>query len=52
MTTNASRLFAASRVALVVTAMSFALRGAAMGPWAAAFNLSKEQLGWVDGTEF
>jgi hypothetical protein len=32
--------------------MSFALRGAAMGPWAAAFNLSKEQLGWVDGTEF
>ena len=52
MTTNASRLFAASRVALVVTAMSFALRGAAMGPWATAFNLSKEQLGWIDGTAF
>ena len=52
MTTNASRLFAASRVALVVTAMSFALRGAAMGPWATAFNLSKEQLGWIAGTAF
>jgi MFS family permease len=52
MTTNASRLFAASRVALVVTAMSFALRGAAMGPWATAFHLSKEQLGWIDGTAF
>ena len=32
--------------------MSFALRGAAMGPWATAFNLSKEQLGWIDGTAF
>jgi len=52
MTTNASRLFAASRVALVVTAMSFALRGAAMGPWATAFNLSKEQIGWIDNTAF
>ncbi|HUJ43265.1 MAG TPA: MFS transporter [Opitutaceae bacterium] len=52
MTTNTSRLFAASRVALVVTAMSFALRGAAMGPWAAAFNLSKEQIGWIDNTAF
>ncbi len=52
MTANASRLFAASRVALVVTAMSFALRGAAMGPWAAAFNLSKEQIGWIDNTAF
>jgi len=52
MTPNPSRLFAASRVALVVTAMSFALRGAAMGPWASAFNLTKEQLGWIDGTAF
>ncbi len=52
MTPNPSRLFAASRVALVVTAMSFALRSAAMGPWADAFHLSKEQLGWIDGTAF
>ena len=52
MTPNASRLFAASRVALVVTAMSFALRGAAMGPWAATFNRSKEQIGWIDNTAF
>ena len=52
MPTNASRLFTASRVALVVTAMSFALRGAAMGPWATAFSLSKEELGWIAGTAF
>ena len=52
MTPNASRLFAASRMALVVTAMSFALRGAAMGPWADAFHLTKEELGWIDGTAF
>src|SRR5664280_2266842 len=52
MTTPASRLFTASRVALVVTAMSFALRGAAMGPWATAFDLTKEQIGWIDNTAF
>lgn len=52
MTTPASRLFTASRVALVVTAMSFALRGAAMGSWATAFDLTKEQIGWIDNTAF
>ncbi|HZL45179.1 MAG TPA: MFS transporter, partial [Opitutaceae bacterium] len=52
MPTPASRLFTASRVALVVTAMSFALRGAAMGPWATAFDLTKEQIGWIDNTAF
>ncbi|MBK8474809.1 MAG: MFS transporter [Opitutaceae bacterium] len=52
MTPNPSRLFAASRVALVVTAMSFALRGDAAGAWAAQFHLSNERLGWVNGTAF
>ena len=49
---NAHRLFLASRVALIVTAMSFALRGAAGGAWATQFNLSYEQVGWVTGTAF
>jgi MFS family permease len=49
---NAQRLFAASCVALIVTAMSFALRGAAVGAWAAEFNLTNEQVGWINGTAF
>ena len=49
---NAKRLFLASRVALIVTAMSFALRGAAAGAWATQFNLTYEQVGWVTGTAF
>jgi hypothetical protein len=52
MATNPSRLFTASRVALVVTAMSFALRGEAAGSWAAAFHLTNEQVGWINGTAF
>jgi MFS family permease len=47
-----SRLFAASCVALIVTAMSFALRGAAAGAWATEFHLSNEQVGWINGTAF
>ena len=50
--TNASRLFAASRVALIVTAMSFALRGGAAGVWATTFHLTNEQVGWVNSTAF
>jgi len=49
---NRSRLFAASRVALVVTSMSFALRGAAMAPWEKQFHLTHAELGWIDGTAF
>ena len=49
---NAQRLFAASCVALIVTAMSFALRGAAAGEWAMQFHLTHEQVGWINGTAF
>lgn len=49
---NSSRLFTASRVALVVTAMSFALRGGAASAWAAEFHLTNEQVGWINGTAF
>jgi fucose permease len=49
---NSSRLFTASCAALIVTAMSFALRGAATAGWVADFNLTNEQAGWVNGTAF
>src|SRR5215213_4571212 len=49
---NPSRLFQASCVALIVTAMSFALRGAAAAAWASDFNLTNEQVGWINSTAF
>lgn len=49
---GAARLFRASCVALIVTAMSFALRGEAAGAWATEFNLTNEQVGWINGTAF
>lgn len=49
---NASRLFRASCVALIVTAMSFAIRGGAMDPWTEEFSLSNAQVGWISGTAF
>lgn len=47
-----ARLFRASCVALIVTAMSFALRGEAIGAWTTQFNLNNEQVGWINGTAF
>ncbi len=49
---NPNRLFRASCVALITTAMSFAIRGGATGDWVAQFNLTNEQAGWVNGTAF
>ncbi len=49
---NPNRLFCASCVALIVTAMSFALRGGAASAWAGEFHLSNEQIGWINGTAF
>lgn len=49
---KSSRLFTASCVALIVTAMSFALRGGANASWASEFHLSNEQVGWINGTAF
>ncbi|MBI2498090.1 MAG: MFS transporter [Opitutae bacterium] len=49
---SASRLFTASCIALAVTAMSFALRGEAVGGWVEQFRLSHEQAGWVNGAAF
>jgi MFS family permease len=49
---NPSRLFQASCIGLIVTAMSFALRGEAAGAWASEFHLTNEQVGLVAGTAF
>ncbi len=49
---NQSRLFRASCVALVVTAMSFAIRGEATGGWINQFHLTNSQAGWVNGAAF
>lgn len=47
-----SQFFVASCLALIVTSMSFALRGGAMGFWTSEFSLTNEQVGWVTGTAF
>ncbi len=49
---STSRFFTASCIALITTAMSFAIRGGAMGAWAAEFHLTNTQIGWIDGTAF
>jgi fucose permease len=46
------RLFMASCVALITTAMTFAIRGSLMDTWGNEFSLSSEQVGWVSGTAF
>src|SRR5471030_2323064 len=49
---NRPRIFAACCVALIVTAMSFAIRGDAIGDMQSRFALSNEQMGWVAGAAF
>jgi MFS family permease len=46
------RLFRASCVALVATAMSFAIRGDIMGDFETVFSLSKTDVGWIAGAAF
>lgn len=49
---HSSRLFRASCVALVATAMSFAIRGDIMGDFEMIFSLSKTEVGWIAGAAF
>lgn len=51
-TINRKQLFLASRIALVVTAMTFAFRASLEGVWSTQFVLSKEQLGWIFSPAF
>ena len=46
------RLFNASCVALVATAMSFAIRGDIMGDFERLFALNKTDVGWIAGAAF
>jgi MFS family permease len=46
---NPKRLFVGSQIALIVTAMSFALRGGAAATWQLQFHLTNEELGQVLG---
>jgi predicted MFS family arabinose efflux permease len=47
-----NHLFLASCIALIVTAMSFAIRGDAIAALGKEFSLSNEQLGWIALTAF
>ena len=49
---QAGRFFFASCIALIVTAMSFAIRGEIMGVWAQEFGLTNSQVGFVTGAAF
>jgi MFS family permease len=51
-TLNKTRLFNASCVALIVTALAFATRGSFVESWATEFNLTHTQVGWIVGTAF
>lgn len=51
-TFNPSRLFIASCVALIVTAMTFALRASILGDLADGFDLTATQLGWINSMAF
>src|SRR5262245_23875774 len=50
--TTGRRLFTASCIALVATAMSFAIRGDIMGDFEQLFALSKTDVGWIAGAAF
>jgi MFS family permease len=49
---NKDRLFTASCIALIATAMSFAIRGDIMGEVQAELSLTDVQVGWILGAAF
>jgi fucose permease len=49
---NASRLFLASRIALIATAMTFAIRANLIGTLGTAFTINEKSMGIVFGTAF
>ena len=51
-TINRKQLFLASRVALLVTSMTFIFRSSLEGVWSNEFHLTKEQLGWIFSPAF
>lgn len=51
-TVNNKRLFNASCIALIVTAMTFAIRAGILSELGTNFNLSDQELGWVNSMAF
>lgn len=49
---NAQRLFLMSCIALIATAMTFAIRARLEPIYGELFGLNKEQIGWAYGTAF
>ena len=49
---HANKLFLASRIALIFTAMTFAFRASLEGVWGTEFHLDKEQIGWIFSPAF
>src|SRR4051812_2404113 len=49
---NQRRLFVASCVALIATAMTFAIRGDIMSDFERDFGLTKTDVGWIAGAAF
>lgn len=51
-TVNANRLFLASCFALITTAMTFGIRAEVLNDWKLAFDLTNEQVGYVNQMAF
>ncbi|HTF86117.1 MAG TPA: MFS transporter [Cellvibrio sp.] len=51
-TVNPSRIFNASCIALIVTAMTFAIRAGILNDLSLSFDLTNQQLGWINGMAF
>lgn len=51
-TINPNRLFNACCIALIVTAMTFAIRAGILGQLSTSFDLTNVQLGWINGLAF
>jgi putative MFS transporter len=51
-TINRTRLFYASCIALIVTAMTFAIRAGILSELGAKFNLTDTELGWINSMAF
>ena len=49
---HASRFFLASCIALITTAMSFAIRGEILGVWTVEFGLTNAEVGAITGAAF
>jgi len=49
---NRKQLFLASRIALIVTAMTFAFRTSLAPVWGSQFHLNNEQVGWIFSPAF